>query len=923
MEFRKVLALRGPNIWANFPVIEAWVDLAELKDSPSDEMPGFNDRLKGWLPSLIEHRCSVGERGGFFERLRRGTYLAHILEHVTLELQSLSGVDVSYGRARETEEEGVYKVTFKYKDEEHAKACLEAARELCLAAVYDRPFDVEATVARLTDLAESNLLGPSTNAIVQAARRRNIPHFRLNTESLVQLGYGSKLRRIRAAESDRTSAMAEAIAQDKELTRQLLQAAGVPVAKGYPVTDAEDAWSTAEDIGVPVVVKPQDGNQGRGVATNLTTKEQVVAAYEAALEESSQVLVEKYAPGHDYRLLVIGGKLVAAARREPAQVMGDGRLTVRELVDMANLDPRRGEHHAKVLSKIKLDAVALNVLQDQGHTPETVPANGEVVLIRRNANLSTGGQAIDVTDQVHPEVAARAIEAAKVVGLDITGIDIIAEDITLPLEQQGGIIVEVNAAPGLRMHLAPSVGDPRPVGEAIVDMMFDSGDDGRIPILAVTGVNGKTTVTRFIAHLLSGGSRRVAMTCTDGIYLGDRRIDAGDCSGPLSAKSVLMNPNVDVAVLETARGGILRGGLAFNECSVAVVTNIGEGDHLGINDINTVEDLAKVKRTIVDVVGKEGTAVLNAADPLVAGMASYCSGKVMYFAIDENNPVIVEHRAQGGRAIFVRNSYVIIAEGAIEHEIVSLNDVPLTHAGRISFEVENTLASIAAVWSTGVEPATLAARAATFCSDVSKVPGRFNVLELRGSTVVVDYGHNVDSLKAIINALDIFPQRRRVAVYSAAGDRRDRDMVAMGKLLGDNFDRVIVYEGHYMRGRQQGEVIGLFQKGLNSGSRAKSVESIIGPVAAVEHCLNTLRSGELVLLQADEVDETVDFIHAYMQKMRQEPVRAEAQALPVVPSPDMDYDDDFIEVHHRAPAYALHEVCFGIFGEAPLGAKAY
>jgi cyanophycin synthetase len=925
MEFRKVLALRGPNIWANSPVIEAWVDLGDLKDSPSDELPGFNERLMSWLPTMIEHRCSIGERGGFFERLRRGTYLAHILEHVTLELQSLAGVESGYGRARETSEEGVYKVAFKYKDETLARECLAAAREVCLAAVHDKPIDVPGIVERLRDLAEENLLGPSTNAIVEAARRRNIPFRRLNTESLVQFGYGSKLRRIRAAESDRTPAMAESIAQDKELTRRLLTAAGVPVAQGRVVENADDAWEAAEDIGVPVVVKPQDGNQGRGVATNLTTREQVSAAYQAALDESDSVILEKYAVGNDYRLLVVGGRMVAAARREPAQVMGDGKRSIRELVEIANQDPRRGEHHAKVLSKIKIDAVALNVLTDQGHTPDSVPANGEVVLIRRNANLSTGGQAIDVTDQVHPEVAARAIDAAKVVGLDIAGVDIIARDITVPLEEQDGIIVEINAAPGLRMHLAPSVGDPRPVGEAIIDMMFEPGDNGRIPIVAVTGINGKTTVTRFVAHLLKGNGKRIGMTCTDGIYLGDRRIDTGDCSGPVSAGNILMNPNVDAAVFETARGGILRAGLAFNQCDVAIVTNVGEGDHLGLSDINTPEDLAKVKRVIVDVVSPEGTAVLNAADPLVAGMAPKCPGKVMFFAIDGKHPVMTAHRASGGRVIFVRDQAIVVAEGEKEEILTTLARVPLTFNGRIAFEVENALAALAAGWLLGIPRETLALRAETFGADMNKVPGRFNILEIRGATVVVDYGHNVDALKAIISALDTFPQKRRMAVYSAAGDRRDRDMVSMGHLLGESFDRVIIYEGHYVRGRKEGEIVELFRKGLEYGTRVRQVEAIIGPVAAVEHALNTLQPGQLLLLQADQIDETVDYIRHYVQSLESTPLPHIEIKFVHGPGKLHNGDNDDLQLVATSPGRMLfvHEICNGIFTEAPAGAKAF
>ena len=885
MEFRKVLALRGPNIWTNAPVIEGWVDLKDL-DRPSTDFPGFADRLISWMPTMIEHRCSIGERGGFFERLRIGTYPGHILEHVTLELQSLTGREVGFGRTRETSEPGVYRVVIAYHEEQLARACLHAARELVLAAIHDRPFDVRGEIERLRDFSQEACLGPSTSAIVEAAKARNIPMRRLNAHSMVQFGYGAKLRRIQAAETDRCSAIAETIAQDKELTRTLLKAVGVPVPEGRPVTDADDAWAAACDIGVPVVVKPRDGNQGRGVATNLTTREQIVAAYQAALAESKQVVVERFAPGHDYRVLIVGGKVVAAARREPAQVLGDGIRTIRELVDLVNLDPRRGEHHATVLSKIKLDPVALGVLGDQGYTADSVPPAGSVVLIRRNGNLSTGGTAIDVTERVHPQVAARAVEAAQVIGLDIAGVDVVATDISAPLEEQGGVIVEVNAAPGLRMHLQPSVGISRPVGEAIVATLFPDGDDGRIPIAAVTGTNGKTTTTRFLAHILRGKGLRVGMTCTDGIYVDSRRIDTGDCSGPRSAGAVLMNPAVEAAVFETARGGVLREGLAFDACDVAVVTNIGEGDHLGLNEIHTAEALAKVKRCIVDVVPPDGTSVLNANDPHCVAMEPYSAGKVCYFALDGNHPVIVRHRKAGGQALFVRDNTVIVAEGPREEAFLSLNSVPLTRGGKVSFHVENTLAAIAAALALKVPAEVIRARAETFAADMDKVPARFNVLEIHGATVIVDYGHNADALAALISVMDKFPHQRRTCVYSTAGDRRDADMTRQGELLGNAFDQVILYEDHYLRGRAAGEIIRLFRNGVEKGQRVRQIDEIRGADAAVEFALRGANPGDLLLVQADTVDETVQFIRRYLEAIAPEPVLEEPIAAPVAPPAD-------------------------------------
>ncbi len=864
MEFRKVLALRGPNIWANFPVLEAWVDLQELSDSPSDQLPGFNQRLKAWLPSLEEHRCSAGESGGFFDRLQRGTYPAHILEHVTLELQTLAGTPVEFGRARETSKPGVYQVVVEYKEEELARACLAAAHELCLAAIYDKPFDTAGELRKLRALAHEVCLGPSTGAIVRAAQARGIPIRRLNSGSLVQLGYGAHQRRILAAETDRTGAIGESIAQDKELTRTLLSQAGVPVPSGRPVKDAEDAWEAAQEIGFPVVVKPQYGNQGRGVITNLTTRQQIVDAFANAREEGTSIMVEKFAPGDDYRILVIDGKLVAAARRESAQVTGDGRSTIGQLVDEVNRDPRRSDDHATVLTTIKLDPIALAVLSEQGFSPDSTPPAGTRVLVRRNANLSTGGTAADVTDLVHPEIAARAIEAAKIVGLDIAGVDVVVSDISRPLESQGGVIVEVNAAPGLRMHLQPSSGKPRPVGEAIVESLFPDGQTGRVPIVAVTGVNGKTTTTRFIAHILRSIGRKVGMTCTDGIFIDQRRIEAGDCSGPLSAQAVLMNPSVEAAVLETARGGILRAGLGFDRCDVAVVTNLGEGDHLGLSEIETLEKLAVVKRTIVDAVSAKGVAVLKANDPLVAAMARDCKASVIFFALCGDDPVMLAHRCQGGRAIFVRHDTVIVAEGEVEIPLVALENVPLTHGGRIPFQVENALASAAAAWALGIPRDAIRAGLESFAADLKNVPGRFNLLEIGGATVIVDYGHNVSSLSALIEAIEQFPQARRTIVYSAAGDRRDCDLVRQGELLARAFDCVILYEDHYLRGRAEGEIMNLFRQGLGGGQRVSEIQEFRGNIKAIESALRQVQTGELLVVQADKIGETMDFLNKFL-----------------------------------------------------------
>jgi cyanophycin synthetase len=865
MEFRKILTLRGPNIWANFPVLEAWVDLGPYNDSCSSEIPGFNERIKGWFPSMIEHRCSIGERGGFFQRLDRGTYPAHILEHISIELQALCGSDVGFGRARAIDEAaGLYRVIVEYEQEELGKACLAAGREILLAALNGQDHDIASKLAELRSLAHEVRLGPSTRSIVEAAQRRGIPVRRINGQNLVQLGYGSRQRKIWTAETDQTSSIAESIAKDKQLTRQMLQTVGVPTPNGRTVSSAEDAWEAAQEIGLPVVVKPQDGNFGRGVATNLRTREQVVKAYELARPEGEGVIVESYAEGSDFRLLIVGDKLVAAARREPANVIGDGQHTIRQLVETENKNPLRSDGHATPLSFLPLDGLALEVLASQGFMPESIPAAGQRVLIRRNANLSSGGTATDVTDFIHPEIAARAVDAAKAVGLDICGIDVVVRDISRPLEVQGGVVVEVNAGPGLRMHLAPSSGTPRPVGDAIVDMMFSEGRTGRIPIVAVTGVNGKTTTTRLCAHIFRSLGRRVGMTNTEGIYFDDRRIETGDCSGPQSAQKVLANPLVDVAVLETARGGVLRAGLGFDRCDVAIVTNVGEGDHLGLGGVNDLETLAKVKRVIVDVVPRHGAAVLNAAEALVVAMAEHCKGSVIYFAHSPENEVIQKHRAAGGRAVFVKRDFVVLAEGDVEIPLVALAHVPVTHGGRIRFQIENVLAAVAAASALGVPRDSIRSALETFSPHLDGSPGRFNLLQVNGATVVVDYGHNTSALGALIDAFKHFPETRRRALFSAAGDRRDCDMIELGRMLGDHFDSVILYEDRYVRGRAEGEIMRLMRQGIAQGKRAAEVEEIRGSIASVERALTTVKPGELLLLQADEIDVTVDYLKGYL-----------------------------------------------------------
>jgi len=851
MEVSRIRALRGPNLWSHHTAVEAIVTCSEAECSISD-LPGFEVRLRARLPEV-----STLQPTGHNDAVS----MAHVLELTTLALQAQVGCPVTFSRTTLTNEAGVFQVVVEYTEEVVGRLALEMAQALCRSVVEDSPFDLADALARLGELDEDVRLGPSTGAIVDAAVARNIPYRRLTDGSLVMFGWGSRQRRIQAAEMDSTSAIGEAIAQDKELTKTLLDAAGVPVPLGRSVRDAEDAWAAACEIGLPVVVKPKDGNQGKGVTVNITSREQLLAAYHVATSFRDGILVERYLPGNDFRLLVIGDKLIAAARRDPPQLVGDGVHTIRELVEQINRDPRRGAGHSTSLTKIRFDDIALATLATQGLNADTVAPRGLRVILRNNANLSTGGTATDVTDDVHPEVAASAIAAAQMVGLDLCGVDLVCDGVLKPIEEQRGGIVEVNAAPGLRMHLSPSYGKGRPVGEAIIASMFDEGDDGRIPVVAVTGTNGKTTTVRLIAHLMAASGLRVGMTNTDGVYIAGQRIDSGDCSGPRSARNVLLHPDVDAAVFETARGGMLREGLAFDRCKVAVVTNIGSGDHLGLNYITTVEDLAVLKRVVVQNVADNGTSVLNAADPIVANMAASCRGQITFFAADRHHPVMATHRAQGRRAVYVEGENVVAAHGKMR-ELLPLADIPITHNGMIGFQVENVMAAVAAAWGAGTPWQAIRLGLKTFSNDSDNAPGRFNVFSYRGATVIADYGHNPDAIEALVRATEGMPGKRRSVVISGAGDRRDEDIRQQTEILGDAFDDVILYQDQCQRGRADGEVLALLRTGLAGASRATRIDEINGEFIAIDTAMERLSSGDLCLILVDQVEDALAHIAA-------------------------------------------------------------
>jgi cyanophycin synthetase len=842
MDISRIRALRGPNLWSRFTSIEAVVtsSVADMNGMSPSEMA---TRMNALCPG-------IGTPDAAPDNTAAAPYL---LGWAALRLQQLAGCPVRFLQSKPTSEPGVHRIVIEYSEEAVGRLALESATSLFGASRDSGTFDAAKAIAALSELDEDIRLGPSTGSIVQAAIERGIPYRRLTQGSLVQFGWGIHQRRIQAAEIDSTGAIAESIAQDKELSKTLLDSVGVPVPSGRSVTDFDEAWAVMQSLNTPVVVKPRDGNQGKGVTVDVETRDELEAAWAAASEISSDIIVERFLPGDDYRLLIVGRKLIAAARRDPPMVIGDGQHTVAELVDQVNSDPRRGDGHATPLTRIRFDVIALARLAAQGLTAESVPETGCRVILRNNANLSTGGTATDVTDEVHPQVAARAIEAAHMVGLDVCGVDVVCRDIAQPLEDQGGGVVEVNAAPGLRMHLAPSFGKPRPLGEAIIDTLFPDGHNGRIPTVAVTGTNGKTTTVRLITHLLAQAGLTVGMTNTDGVFVGSQQTDSGDCSGPKSARSVLLHPDAQAAVFEVARGGLLREGMGFDRCEVGIITNIGQ------NFIESAEDVAAIKSVVARNVSTTGVAVLNANDPLCVAMADDCPGAVTFFGDDAHHPVIAAHRAKGQRVVFLDGDSIVAAQGNASWRF-ALSDIPLTRGGRIGFQIANAMAAIAAAWALKMDWAVLRRGLASFVSDAGSAPGRFNVFEWRGATIIADYGHNPDAIQALVDAVAALPAERRSVVISGAGDRRDEDLRRQTQILGDAFDDVILYQDAAQRGRSDGEVIALLREGLAGARRTRRIDEIRGEFIAIDLALERLRPGDLSLILVDQVQEALEHI---------------------------------------------------------------
>ncbi len=864
MNIERIKALRGPNLWSRFTSVETTVE------KHSDDIVLHHNHhvvsaCRKYLPQLGElpyhyHLPNKHTEHHLNLATPQNLHLAHLLAAVTLEIQRAAGCPVTFSHTHLTKDQKAYIVVVQYTEEKVGRLAIEYANLLINALLRGETYDLTTAIKQLSDLDEDIRLGPSTGSIVQAAVRREIPFRRLTEGSMVQFGYGSKQKRILAAESSNTSAIAESIAQDKELTKKLLHAAGVPVPQGRPVNSAEDAWLAALEIGFPVAIKPRDGNQGKGISINLKTPDQLKHAYNLAYEVSADVIVERNLTGDDYRLLVVGDQLVAVARRDPAHVIGDGIHNIAQLVDITNQDPRRSNGHATSLTKIRLDEIAAATLKKQKVNTSHVPKPGQKIVLRDNANLSTGGTATDVTDHVHPNIAQAAITAVQMVGLDIAGVDLVCQHINKPLQEQGGGIVEINAAPGLRMHLDPSYGPARDVGQAIINNMFPSTANGRIPMVAVTGTNGKTTTVRLTAHLLAQSGLQTGWTCSDGIYMQGKRIDTGDCSGPKSARNLLAHPHLEAAVLETARGGILREGLGFDRCDIAIITNIGMGDHLGLNHINTAEELAAVKQVIVESVNNQGIAILNAEDPLTLRMAQYCPGEVLLFAQNSNNLALMKHRNAGHRVAYRTEQYIELAHGHSVAMRFNLSNIPLTNNGTLHFQVENAMCAISAAWVLGIAKEKIQQGLSHFISDSTTAPGRFNLFKHRGATVIADYGHNPDAMLALVKSIESIPAKQRLAVISGAGDRRNQDLSLQTQILGNTFDTIILYEDACNRGRETGEVLQLLRDGLKNVKKTNQVHEIIGEFTAINFALKNLNEGDLCLILIDQVDAALEHL---------------------------------------------------------------
>jgi cyanophycin synthetase len=862
MKIAEIKILKGPNYWSvrRPKLIQMKLDLEEMEQRPTNSIPGFRERLEKLFPSMIEHRCSVGSRGGFFQRVEEGTWMGHVIEHIALELQTLAGMDTGFGRTRGAGEEGVYYVVFSYMEEDAGVYAAKASVRIAQALIDGTNYNLDEDIQRLREIREDTRLGPSTGCIVDEAVKRGIPYIRLNKHSLVQLGYGVHQKRIRATIASTTSNIAVDIACDKEETKNLLEAAEIPVPRGTVIRSEEGLKEAVEQFGYPLVIKPIDGNHGKGNTTNITNWEQAVKALEAAKQYGRSVIVERFITGFDFRVLVINYKFICAALRTPASVIGDGIHSIQWLIDETNRDPRRGYGHEKVLTQITIDQFTQKMLDEKGYTLDTIPPKGELILLKPTANLSTGGTSTDVTDEVHPANIFMCERIAKIIGLDICGIDIMASDLRTPVTENGGAILEVNAAPGFRMHIEPSYGIGKNVAEPVVDMLFPKGSNGRIPIIAVTGTNGKTTTTRLTAHIAKSAGRKVGYTTSDGVYIQNQLMMKGDCTGPISSQFVLKDPTVDFAILECARGGILKSGLAFQHCDVAIVTNVA-ADHIGLGGINTVEQMAKVKAVVPETVFPHGYAVLNADDDLVYAMRDHLTCNIALFSMDENNPRIKAHSAEGGLSAVFENGYVSILKGNWKIRVLHVKDIPLTYEGKAVHNINNCLpAVLAAYLFRDISIEDIRSALSSFVPSSTLTPGRLNFFQFKNFTMLADFAHNPHGLKLLCDFVSKLDYPARIGVISGTGDRRDEDIRELGEISASHFDEIIIRCDKNLRGRTAEEIIGLLKEGIDKVNPAIPTIIIANENEALEYIYANPRQGALYTIMCDVVAGALDKI---------------------------------------------------------------
>ncbi|MBK6330931.1 MAG: cyanophycin synthetase [Bacteroidetes bacterium] len=867
MKILEIKVMNGPNYWSvkRHKLIVMLLDLETLEQQPTNTIPGFLERIKQMFPSMNSHRCSEGVEGGFFKRVEEGTWMGHVIEHIALELQTLAGMETGFGRTRSAGKEGVYHVVFSYVEEAVGKATASASVEIAQRLIEGHDFDLETFIQELRVIREKVRLGPSTGSIVQEAINRNIPWIRLNKNSLVQLGYGINQRRIQATVASTTSNIAVEIACDKEDTKNILEAAEVPVPRGRIIYDLEDLEAAIHKIGYPIVLKPVNGNHGRGATTNILDWESAVLAFEIAKKHSKSIICEKFITGYDFRLLVINYKFICAAKRTPACVTGDGKSTLQALIDQVNSDPRRGFGHEKVLTQIKVDAVTEKILLDKELTLESVIPKDEVLFLKPTANLSTGGTSTDVTDYVHPNNIFLAERIARIIGLDICGIDIMASDLSTPLEENGGAVLEVNAAPGFRMHIDPSEGLARNVAEPVIDMLYPPGTSARIPIIAVSGTNGKTTTTRITAHLVKSMGYKVGFTTSDGVYIQNLMMMKGDCTGPMSAEFVLKDPTVDFAVLECARGGILRAGLGFHQCDIGIVTNIS-ADHLGLSGIDTVEQLARVKAVVAQSVVRNGYAILNADDDLVYKMNEGLDCKIAYFSCNPASKRIKEHCEKNGiAAVYDETTDLIyIQKGAWKIQIEKAHTIPLTQSGKALFNVMNIMPAVLAGYLRGFTVVDIRQALQTFIPSPAQTPGRMNLFQFQNFQVLADYAHNPAGFTVLKAYVDKVHAPHKIGIIAGTGDRRDEDIRELGEMAASMFDEIIIRQDKHLRGRTVENIVELLKEGIAKVKKEISVTVILKELEAIDFAVKKAPKDSFIVICSDVITDAL----AYIQKLK-------------------------------------------------------